>query len=339
MIAAILRAAATAFGRRLLGVALVKQPLPLQIAQLHVVPVDDPQQADSGPRQRPGLKASECAATDYRHSCVQQLLLAGCAQAREENLPRITLSIPCGHTIQMVSAGALKWSLVSTRLGLSLSVPMLAAICWIPLSAAPEQYEGKAIASIRFDPERQQLTRDQLLAIIPLQVGKPLLASDVRDSIERLFRTGEYADISVGATLAPRGVDVTFFTKPTYFTGNVAVEGVPEPPNQGELRVATKLQLGTDYTPDDMSPAVERITEVLKRNGFSSVITLAGLGSALKASVMPRIGSRGASSTVENSDMGVPRRGRVRCAGVARLHVRPRCATLYGFALRRRPQF
>jgi len=148
---------------------------------------------------------------------------------------------------------------------------MLAAICWFPLSAAPEQYEGKAIASIRFDPERQQLTLQQLLAIIPLQVGKPLLSSDVRDSIERLFRTGEYADISVGATLAPNGVDVTFFTKPTYFTGNVVIDGVPEPPNQGELRVATKLQLGTDYTPDDMNPAVERITEVLKRNGFYNV--------------------------------------------------------------------
>ena len=148
---------------------------------------------------------------------------------------------------------------------------MLAAFCWIPLKAAPEQYEGKAVASIRFDPEPQQLTRDQLLAIIPLQVGKPLLASDVRDSMERLYRTGEYADISVGATLTPAGVAVTFFTKPTYFTGNVAVDGVPEPPNQDELRVATKLQLGTGYTPDDMNPAVERITEVLKRNGFYSV--------------------------------------------------------------------
>ena len=90
----------------------------------------------------------------------------------------------------------------------------------------------------------QPLTRDQLLAMIPLQVGQPLLASDVRDSIQRLYPTGEYADIAVDATLAPRGVNLKFITKPTYFIGNVAVKA-SRTTQQGQLRVATKLQLGT----------------------------------------------------------------------------------------------
>ena len=148
---------------------------------------------------------------------------------------------------------------------------MLAAFCWIPLRAAPEQYEGKAIASIRFDPERQPLTRAQLLAIIPVKSGQSLVVSDIRDSIDRLYRTGEYADISVDATLAAQGVILTFVTKPAYFTGNVAFDGIPEPPNQGQLLVATKLQLGTEYQSSDLETAVDRITDVLKRNGFYSV--------------------------------------------------------------------
>ena len=58
----------------------------------------------------------------------------------------------------MVPADALRWSLVSTRLGWWISVPMLAALSWSPVAAAPEQYEGKTIASIQFDPEKQPLT-------------------------------------------------------------------------------------------------------------------------------------------------------------------------------------
>ena len=54
---AILRAAADRFRQTLLHVALVEQPLPLQIAELDVIAVDDPQEANAGPRQRARLKA------------------------------------------------------------------------------------------------------------------------------------------------------------------------------------------------------------------------------------------------------------------------------------------
>jgi outer membrane protein insertion porin family len=160
---------------------------------------------------------------------------------------------------------------VSTRLGLWISVPMLATLCWSPLTAAPEQFEGRPVASVQFDPEMQPLTLDQLLAMIPLRVGQPLHASDVRDSIQRLYQTGEYADISVDATLDAAGVALKFLTKPTYFTGYVSVNGVPEPPNEGQLMVATKLQLGTLYSPEETMAAVDRMVDVLKRNGFYKV--------------------------------------------------------------------
>ena len=111
---------------------------------------------------------------------------------------------------QMVPADALRWSLVSTRLGLRISVLMLVALSWIPLAAAPEQFEGKPIASVQFQPRKQPLTFDQLMALTPLHVGQPLQMSDVRDSIQRLYQTGEYAEIAVDATLAPAGVNLKF---------------------------------------------------------------------------------------------------------------------------------
>ncbi len=145
---------------------------------------------------------------------------------------------------------------------------MLAALCSILLYGAPNDYEGKPVASVQFDPATQQLTFDQLMAMLPVRIGQPLRASDLRDSIQRLFQTGEYSDIAVDATLAPAGVNLRFITKPAYFIGYFDVSGVPEPPNEGQLLVATKLTLGGPYVPGDTSAAVTHITDLLKRNGF-----------------------------------------------------------------------
>ena len=70
------------------------------------------------------------------------------------------------------------------------------------------------------------------------------------------------------ATEGPNGVTLRFITKPAYFVGNVRVNGVPEPPNQGQLTVATKLQLGTDYSADQVKRAVDYLVDVMRRNGF-----------------------------------------------------------------------
>ncbi len=145
---------------------------------------------------------------------------------------------------------------------------MLAVLCSILLNAASNEYEGKPIATVQFDPAMQPLTFDQLMAMLPLRIGQPLRASDLRDSIQRLYQTGEYADIAVDATLAGPGVNLKFITKPAYFIGYFDVNGVPEPPNEGQLLVATKLTLGAAYQPDDTAAAVGRIADLLKRNGF-----------------------------------------------------------------------
>jgi outer membrane protein insertion porin family len=168
----------------------------------------------------------------------------------------------------MVAADALIWSLVSTRLGMWIAVAALAALVWRPLQAAAEQYEGKPVAGIQFDPEKQPLKTAELLALIPLRPGQPLRAADVRDAIQRLYATGEYADISVDATLQDAGVNLKFLTKPAYFVGHVQVDGVSEPPNPGQLVVATKLQLGAEYSEPELDRAAGNLVEILKRNGF-----------------------------------------------------------------------
>jgi outer membrane protein insertion porin family len=162
---------------------------------------------------------------------------------------------------------ALRWWLVAKRLGLGVSA--LIILSRLALFAALDQYEGKPVALIEFDPPKQPLTVKTLQAMIPLKVGQPLHAVDIRAAIQRLYATGEYGDIAVDASALESGdVRIRFITTLNYFVGYVGVEGVPEPPSEGQLATATKLQLGAEFNDIDINQAVESLTDVLRRNGF-----------------------------------------------------------------------
>ena len=166
----------------------------------------------------------------------------------------------------MVTVPALRWSLVATAGRWSIGVCAL-TLCCLP-SLAADNYEGKIVAAVTFEPEKQPLTREQLLAMLPIQTGRPLRAEDVRASIQRLFATGEYDDVAVDATVENGNVHLRFITTPALFIGNVSSQGVPEPPNESQIITATKLQLGTMFSAHDVQQATESITELLNRNGF-----------------------------------------------------------------------
>jgi outer membrane protein assembly complex protein YaeT len=146
----------------------------------------------------------------------------------------------------------------------------LLALGCFPCFAALDQYQGKTVASIQFDPPTQPLTRDQTLALLSLKEGEPLEAADLRASIQRLYATGEYADIEVDASLMQGKVVLKLITKPNYFVGQVQVKGVNEPPTEGQLLVTTKLQLGSGYSDQDVRQALESLNDVVRRDGFYS---------------------------------------------------------------------
>ncbi|MGI8744461.1 MAG: POTRA domain-containing protein [Bryobacteraceae bacterium] len=151
---------------------------------------------------------------------------------------------------------------------LRLAVILGFAVLAVSLRASSGQYEGRPIARIVLDPAQQPLSSQALLGMLPLKPGQPLTALAVRDAIQKLYSTGEYADISVDATLEQGQVVLRFITKPAYFIGHIAVQGVPEPPSRGQLVTATKLQLGTEYSGSDLKQAEESLADVVKRNGF-----------------------------------------------------------------------
>ena len=172
----------------------------------------------------------------------------------------------------MVTVAAVTWSLVATARRLSIRVLMLTVCCplWFPslLRASVEDYEGKSVGAIVFDPASQLLTNLQLLDMLSVKTGQTLRLEDLRASIQRLYRTGEFADIAVDATLQNGTVHLRFITTPALFIGHLSAEGVPEPPNRGQITTAAKLHLGEEFSPHDVQQGVESITDLLKRNGF-----------------------------------------------------------------------
>src|SRR3990167_6466376 len=135
---------------------------------------------------------------------------------------------------------------------------------------APE-LENMPVLTIRHRPEAPPeagLEPAALERIVPLQPGQPYSARKIRESMERLFATGRFADIQVDARRGPGGGVVSFLTKGRYFVGAVRVRGVPAPPSEGMLRATTRLQLGRVFSDEDLSVAVEGLRRALETEGY-----------------------------------------------------------------------
>jgi outer membrane protein insertion porin family len=136
------------------------------------------------------------------------------------------------------------------------------------LLAAAMKYEGRRIASVRFEPAEQPLTTAELERALPLRTGSIFHERDLRQAIKNLFATGRFSDLAVDATESGDGVALRFVTKPAYFVGRVVISGVKDPPNSGQLASATKLKLGSSYVDGDKAEAVNSLTNLLRQNGF-----------------------------------------------------------------------
>ncbi|MGI8991191.1 MAG: POTRA domain-containing protein [Bryobacteraceae bacterium] len=152
-------------------------------------------------------------------------------------------------------------------------VVLLSVVFWTtairPAHANPEQYEGRRIAVIAFDPVAQPLEASELHEMLPLKEKAVFHMADARGAIERLFATGRYADIQVA--VEPKGPDVAvrIITKNSWFVGDVEVEGnISEPPNNGQIVNASRLDLGQPFLMEDVKTAEGEIAKLLVANGF-----------------------------------------------------------------------
>lgn len=149
---------------------------------------------------------------------------------------------------------------------ISVLVGMLASCLAL---AAPSDFYNKPIGELVLVPRRQPMPLEEFVDLLDIQPGMPLSAELVRGVIQRLYATGRFEQIRVEADLLPDGsVSLRIETEHKWFVGNVTVVGVKSPPNSGELRNATKLTLGAEFSQRDEDAAVSALEQMLEKNGY-----------------------------------------------------------------------
>ena len=133
------------------------------------------------------------------------------------------------------------------------------------------EWEGKSLSAIRFEPDSQPLHPVELDEILQLKPGDTVDRILLREALERLYATGRYEDLQAEMSEEGGGVALTIKTQLSWFVGRVTVTGVKEPPNQGQLVSATKLQLGYPFSQEDIRAASENVRAKLERNGYYDV--------------------------------------------------------------------
>ena len=156
----------------------------------------------------------------------------------------------------------LRFSLVACGILLLAALPRM-------LFGQYQQFEGQSVTVIRFEPKEQPLDADELHNILPLKSGEPLRMETVRASIERLFATGRYGDVSVDAQPYNGGVAITFITRHSWFIGGVRDEGnINAPPGANQLANAGNLDLGQPYTEAKLKEAQDAQRRLMELNGL-----------------------------------------------------------------------
>jgi len=155
----------------------------------------------------------------------------------------------------------------------SVQVLMMTLVGWTAMASAASSdtktYEGRQIVDIQFSPPEQPVAASDLEQALTLKKGVPLQMADVRESMQRLFATGQYEDIQVDAEPAGDGVIVRFITRNSWFVGRVSVDGrVGEPPNAGQLANATRLDLGQPFHEEDLIQAESGVRMLLVADGY-----------------------------------------------------------------------
>jgi outer membrane protein assembly factor BamA len=129
------------------------------------------------------------------------------------------------------------------------------------------QFRGLRVSAIQFEGVTFTAA-DPLPGQLPLKVGEPLDQGKVRQSMQQLFASGLYRDISVNAEGAGQGVTVIFVGTPRYFVGRVSIVGVKEDRLAALLEYATNLTPGGPFTEAAIAAGTAGARASLETNGY-----------------------------------------------------------------------
>nr|AGT45850.1 surface antigen [uncultured marine bacterium PPT_M1] len=147
-----------------------------------------------------------------------------------------------------------------------LSVAALTTLQANKLLAAPiDKYLGVPVAKIQFTSE-DFIDVTALGQAAAVAVGKPLDASDVRQTISTLYQTREFSQIEADAVLGDSGLVITFKLRPNFFFADFRLRG--DPVLRSPISSLVSLPLGEAYTPKAVEQLQQKAQEALRDAGY-----------------------------------------------------------------------
>lgn len=127
--------------------------------------------------------------------------------------------------------------------------------------------EGQPVAQIRVTDGAGHAIPEQILSL-PLKPGEPFSFEAERDSLRRLYATGDFSDIQVTASRETAGLQVTFTVRRNFYNNVVRIDGLKPPPDESAALAAMRLGLGEPFRQSALQEALARLGGVLRGDGF-----------------------------------------------------------------------
>jgi outer membrane protein insertion porin family len=140
----------------------------------------------------------------------------------------------------------------------------------MPPLATLSSYQGLIVKDIQFRgiQEDRHMTQ-QIHELVQQEIGKPLDRQKIRNSLQALYATGQFADLQVEAQrISPQELTLVFEAQPNFFIGSITSDGASKHPSDDQLIDSTKLQLGEPLTRAKLEQSIEQMKTVLRDNGF-----------------------------------------------------------------------
>jgi outer membrane protein insertion porin family len=130
-----------------------------------------------------------------------------------------------------------------------------------------EAWYGRPVSAIAFEGVAAE-DIGTLREVLALQPGDVLTAQKIRDSLERLYATGLYRDLSAVGVQKSGAVTVIFRGVPQLFLRRLVVTGVKQGLLTAQLERSTRLEAGVPFTHADLVQSEQNLKETLARNGY-----------------------------------------------------------------------
>src|SRR5216684_4151301 len=170
------------------------------------------------------------------------------------------MKVNCGKGLRSVVAAALLFGAALAHAQSPQNTPP-------PPAAEIPPVAGEPVVAVRIVTEDGRVL-SEAPGDVGMELGKPLERARIEESIRRLYRGGEYADVRAISAPVAGGIRVDFVVREQLYFNQVLIHGLVSPPSEASAIAAMQLPLGEPYQRDTVNEGLEKLREVLRDEGF-----------------------------------------------------------------------